>query len=163
MITKQVRFIRSISLGLFVLALIAIAMPASAGKQYTMAKGDTLWDLAQKFYGDPTLYPVFLEVNGISNPRTIPVGRVIIVPNIDEMKKVAAESDPAKRSALIASITGNKSTSSGSSTGSNSGNNSGTGANGSSETVSTRNFASVLEGPKSPDAVKSRSTIPSSH
>ncbi|RCK79156.1 MAG: hypothetical protein OZSIB_0270 [Candidatus Ozemobacter sibiricus] len=85
---------------------LAAIGPALAMKTYTMQEGDTLWDLSSKFYGDPTLYPVFLEVNDIANPRTIPVGKVILVPSYDEMKKIAQEPDPEKRKKLITQITG---------------------------------------------------------
>ncbi len=100
----QIRF-------LFIVALaaglsLAAIVPAHAMKTYTMKEGDTLWDLSSKFYGDPTLYPVFLEVNDIANPRTIPVGKEILVPNYDEMKKIAQEPDPEKRKKLITQITG---------------------------------------------------------
>jgi LysM repeat protein len=87
-------------------AAVLTAAPALAVKTHTMVAGDTLWDLSSQFYGDPTLYPVFLEVNSIDNPRTIPVGKVIIVPSFDEIKKIAAEPDPAKRRDLISRIQG---------------------------------------------------------
>jgi len=66
-----------------------------------MKSGDTLWDLANAEYGDPTLYPIFLEVNKIDNPRKIPVGAQIIIPSPDEIKKISREHDPAKRKELI--------------------------------------------------------------
>jgi len=86
--------------------ILGSALPSWAVKTYTMKSGDTLWDLSQKFFGDPTLYPIFLEVNDIDNPRTIPTGREIIVPNYDEMKKIAQEPDPEKRKTLIKNVTG---------------------------------------------------------
>ncbi|GAB4282117.1 MAG: hypothetical protein Kow0029_27530 [Candidatus Rifleibacteriota bacterium] len=90
---------------LFVFAMVCVAI-ISAGSAFAvtthiMEPGDTLWELAAKHYGDPTLYPVLLEVNGIDNPRTIPNGRVIIIPDKSAMQKIAKESDPAKKRALI--------------------------------------------------------------
>ncbi|MFZ2955531.1 MAG: LysM peptidoglycan-binding domain-containing protein [Candidatus Ozemobacteraceae bacterium] len=153
---------------LLIFAILASAMPVFAGKTYTMKGGDTLWDLAQKFYGDPTLYPVFLEVNSISNPRTIPNGRVINIPNFDEIKKIAAEPDPVKRRALIGSVTGKQiSSPSGSSTGttptqssSSSGSNSGQKK---PVTGGSRSFDNVLSGPTSPDAIKMQNTSDTAH
>ena len=85
-----------------ILGIVIVASPmVEAAKTYTMKKGDTLWDLAAKNYGDPTLYPVFLEVNNIDNPRTIPTGKQIIIPGFDEIKKVANEIDPRRRKELI--------------------------------------------------------------
>jgi hypothetical protein len=98
----------STTIGLVVLAavLFGFATPAFAAKTYTMKDGDTLWDLSAKFFGDPTLYPVFLEVNRIDNVRTIPTGKVIVVPSVDELKKISSEHDPAKRKALISNVSG---------------------------------------------------------
>jgi len=95
---------------LFGIVTFAVSAPAFADKTYTMKDGDTLWDLSSKYYNDPTLYPIFLEVNSIDNPRMIPVGRVIIIPSFDDMKKVAAEPDPAKRQSMIKSLSGGSST-----------------------------------------------------
>jgi len=99
-----------------VAAVLMAAAPSFAAKTYTMKDGDTLWELAQRFYGDPTLYPVFLEVNQISNPRTIPVGKVITVPSFDDMKKIANEPDPTKRKALITAAQSGSSSNTSSST-----------------------------------------------
>lgn len=85
---------------------LIFAGPVLAVKTHTMVQGDTLWDLSAKFYGDPTLYPIFLECNSISNPRTIPVGKVIVIPSYDEIKKIAAESDSQRRKELISKIQG---------------------------------------------------------
>lgn len=72
---------------------------------HTMGTGDTLWELSAQHYGDPTLYPVLLEVNGIDNPRTIPNGKVIIIPDKATMQNIARENDPAKKRSLIAQAT----------------------------------------------------------
>lgn len=128
-------------------------------KTYTMQKGDTLWDLSTKYYGDPTLYPIFLEVNAITNPRTIPTGKVIVVPSMDEIKGISKEHDPAKRADLISKITGATApTSSGSSSSSDNpfskpllGGSSGTGSGGNSVQMSSgggMTLQGVLEGPK---------------
>lgn len=90
------------TLVIFVVAIFVMAgMQAFAGTTHTIKSGDTLWELAAKHYGDPTLYPVLLEVNGIDNPRTIPNGKVIIIPDKSDMQKIARESDPTKKRELI--------------------------------------------------------------
>jgi putative chitinase len=90
---------------------MGLLLPTMAGAwggptTYTMQKGDTLWELAAKNYGDPTLYPVFLEVNDITNVRSIPVGKEIIIPSLTEMQKISKELDPDKRKELIKNIKG---------------------------------------------------------
>lgn len=97
---------RLISRLLLVAALVVLVAVPGHARTYTMVEGDTLWELANKFYGDPTVYPVFLEVNSIDNPRTIPVGRVINVPSYDEMRRIANEVNPEKRAQLINQIRG---------------------------------------------------------
>lgn len=78
---------------------------AMAVTTHTMTSGDTLWELAAKHYGDPTLYPVLLEVNGIDNPRTIPNGKVIIIPDKSTMQNIAKETDAARKRELISQAT----------------------------------------------------------
>ena len=126
-------------------AAVSIASsPGFAAKTHTMKKGDTLWQLAQRFYGDPTIYPVFLEVNQISNPRTIQTGKVITVPNIDDMKNIAKESDPAKRQALISAARSGSPSSPSNKT--------------SSGSYSARSMEKILEGPVDAGAIKTVST-----
>ncbi|MBP7633577.1 LysM peptidoglycan-binding domain-containing protein [Candidatus Ozemobacteraceae bacterium] len=102
------------ALMLVLFASLAATSPALGDTTYTMKEGDTLWELSAKYYNDPTLYPVFLEVNNIDNPRMIPVGREIIIPSFDDMKKVAQEVDPAKRKSLINKLSSNAGSNSGS-------------------------------------------------
>lgn len=44
---------------------------------YTVQKGDTLWAIAKKFYGDGSLYPYLAYINNISNPNIIHTGQVL--------------------------------------------------------------------------------------
>ncbi|MBU1105432.1 MAG: LysM peptidoglycan-binding domain-containing protein [Candidatus Riflebacteria bacterium] len=87
---------------LILAAVLLISVSANAATTHVIKTGDTLWELAAKHYGDPTLYPILLQVNNISNPRTIPNGKVIIIPDKADMKVIANESDPVKRQELIA-------------------------------------------------------------
>ncbi|GAB1352025.1 MAG TPA: LysM peptidoglycan-binding domain-containing protein [Candidatus Rifleibacterium sp.] len=91
------------SSAILTIALVGLmASAVAAATTHTIREGDTLWELAAKHYGDPTLYPILLEVNNIDNPRTILNGTVIVIPDKDDMKAIANENDPDKKKALIA-------------------------------------------------------------
>jgi len=51
---------------------------------YTVKKGDSLWNIAKKFYGDGSKYPKIYEANKdkISNPNLIYVGQVLTIPSL---------------------------------------------------------------------------------
>jgi nucleoid-associated protein YgaU len=51
---------------------------------YTIVKGDSLWKIAKKYYGDGNKYPVLFEANRevIKDPDLIYPGQVIRVPSI---------------------------------------------------------------------------------
>ena len=85
-------------------ALCLLSLPASAGTTHKFGGNDTLWDLAAKYYGDPTLYPILLEVNGIDNPRTILSGTIILIPDKDDMKAIANEKDADRKRALLVKV-----------------------------------------------------------
>ncbi|PKL44775.1 MAG: hypothetical protein CVV41_05250 [Candidatus Riflebacteria bacterium HGW-Riflebacteria-1] len=95
---------------LLLAAVFLLAATADAATTHVFKSGDTLWELAAKHYGDPTLYPILLQVNNISNPRTIPNGKVIIIPDKSAMQDIARESDSLKRQELIARATGGRAT-----------------------------------------------------
>lgn len=86
---------------MFVILSLLVTGAANAATTHVFRSGDTLWDLAAKHYGDPTLYPILLQVNGISNPRTIPNGKVIVIPDKSDMKAIANEKDADKRKEMI--------------------------------------------------------------
>lgn len=44
---------------------------------YTVQKGDTLWDIAKQFLGDPTKYTQLAAINNITNPDLVYVGQTI--------------------------------------------------------------------------------------
>ena len=53
---------------------------AKEGKYYTVQRGDTLWGIAKKFYGNGSKYPEIAKANNISNPDIIHTGQVILIP-----------------------------------------------------------------------------------
>lgn len=46
-------------------------------KTYTVKKGDTLWGIACRFYGDGTKWGTLAAKNGVSDPRKLQVGKVL--------------------------------------------------------------------------------------
>ncbi|MGB8389581.1 LysM peptidoglycan-binding domain-containing protein [Mycobacterium sp.] len=54
--------------------------PEPAARTYTVVSGDTLWAIAERFYGDGNEYPVIADASGISNPDLIHPGQVLTIP-----------------------------------------------------------------------------------
>ncbi len=94
------------------LFLVSFTSLVSAASTHTVKSGDTLWAMAQKYYGDPTLYTIIAEVNGVTNPRTIHNGTVLVIPNKSDMQAIQNENDSAKRKQLIEQAGGKTSESS---------------------------------------------------
>jgi nucleoid-associated protein YgaU len=45
-----------------------------------VVSGDTLSDIAERFYGDGNKYLVIAEASGVSNPDLIEPGQVLTIP-----------------------------------------------------------------------------------
>ena len=54
--------------------------PEPAARTYTVEAGDTLWAIAERFYGDGSKYQVIADASGISNPDLIHPGQVLTIP-----------------------------------------------------------------------------------
>ncbi len=52
----------------------------SQGRYYTVAKGDTLWGIAKKFYGNGSRYQEIAKANNIANANVIHVGQKLLIP-----------------------------------------------------------------------------------
>ena len=50
--------------------------------KYEVKSGDTLWKLAERFYGDGRLHPVLSVINHLSNPDHIVVGQELEIPYV---------------------------------------------------------------------------------
>ena len=64
----------------------AAALPAAAREDeritpdtYTVRAGDTLWGIAARFYGDGTMWRTLAEKNGVSDPKNLAVGKVLVL------------------------------------------------------------------------------------
>lgn len=54
--------------------------PPPAPRTYTVVSGDTLWAIAERFYGDGNRYPEIAQASGITNPDLIHPGQVVTIP-----------------------------------------------------------------------------------
>jgi LysM repeat protein len=61
-------------------AAVAEPAPEPAARTYTVESGDTLWAIAERFYGDGNKYQVIADASGISNPDLIHPGQVLTIP-----------------------------------------------------------------------------------
>ncbi|WP_194831815.1 LysM peptidoglycan-binding domain-containing protein [Nocardia sp. XZ_19_369] len=53
---------------------------APAAQTYTVEPGDTLWAIAERFYGDGNRYQEIANASGIDNPDAINPGQVLTIP-----------------------------------------------------------------------------------
>ncbi len=58
----------------------ASAAPASGGQSYTVAAGDTLWAIAERFYGDGNRYMEIATANNMDNPDMVSAGQTLTIP-----------------------------------------------------------------------------------
>jgi hypothetical protein len=54
--------------------------PPPAARTYTVVSGDTLWAIAERFYGDGSRYQAIADASGVSNPDLIYPGQVLTIP-----------------------------------------------------------------------------------
>ena len=59
---------------------IAEAAPEPAARTYTVVSGDTLWAIAERFYGDGNKYQVIADASGVANPDLIYPGQELTIP-----------------------------------------------------------------------------------
>lgn len=59
--------------------------PKAESQTYTVVKGDSLWKIAKKYYGDGSKYPTIYQANTdkIKNPNLIYPGQVLTIPSAD--------------------------------------------------------------------------------
>lgn len=54
--------------------------PPSAPRTYTVVSGDTMWAIAERFYGDGNKYHDIAQASGVANPDMIHPGQVLTIP-----------------------------------------------------------------------------------
>jgi nucleoid-associated protein YgaU len=54
--------------------------PEPAPRTYTVISGDTLWAIAERFYGDGSKYQAIADASNIPNPDLIHPGQVLTIP-----------------------------------------------------------------------------------
>ncbi|MGQ4616625.1 LysM peptidoglycan-binding domain-containing protein [Nocardia sp. R7R-8] len=54
--------------------------PPPEPRTYTVEPGDTLWAIAERFYGDGNRYQEIADASGIPNPDAIDPGQVLTIP-----------------------------------------------------------------------------------
>ena len=61
---------------------LQVQKPGAEAQMYTVQKGDTLWKIAEKFYGDGSKYPEIVKANSppVKNPDLIQPGWVLRIP-----------------------------------------------------------------------------------
>ena len=67
---------------------------------YTVIRGDSLFGIAQRFYGDGRLYRLIAEANHIPNPSRIFPGQVLVIPR-RPARPAAALTAPAAWLAVV--------------------------------------------------------------
>jgi LysM repeat protein len=56
------------------------ATPEPVVRTYTVVSGDTLWAIAERFYGEGNKYQVIADASGVANPDLIHPGQVLTIP-----------------------------------------------------------------------------------
>ncbi|GMK40237.1 peptidoglycan-binding protein [Paenibacillus sp. CCS19] len=56
---------------------------ADQTKQVTVKRGETLWSISARESGDPGQWRSIARVNGIADPRKLPVGKTLIIPPLE--------------------------------------------------------------------------------
>ena len=52
----------------------------SNDKTYTVESGDTLWSIAQRYYGNGAKYPLIMQANNLTDTFRLRIGMVLIIP-----------------------------------------------------------------------------------
>lgn len=76
--TSQKRYFFSILVIFIACILLGASLTFAQNMTYTVQKGDTLWDICEKHYGDPDLWPKLWQMNPfVTNPHLLTPGDVL--------------------------------------------------------------------------------------
>lgn len=64
---------------------VPVAPPSAAYRQYAVKRGDTLAQIAVRFYGDAKRYIDIAQANNITNPGMIRVGQTLRIPELSTL------------------------------------------------------------------------------
>ena len=94
----------------FAFSVLFTAGMVSAGpSKHIVQKGDTLWGICEKYYGNPNLWPKLWQMNPfVTNPHLLSPGDIITLLEEEAVQTAEAEkkppAEPAKKSAVIQGI-----------------------------------------------------------
>ena len=79
---------------LFGLCIFGLSLTWGQPQTHVVQKGDTLWDICEKYYGDPNLWPKLWEMNPfITNPHLLKPGDEVTLLEGVPIKKAKAEEE----------------------------------------------------------------------
>jgi nucleoid-associated protein YgaU len=81
--------------------------PANVVRQHTVRDGDTLGDLAERYYGDPRRFRDIFDANRgtLTDPQLLPIGATLVIPAYDPRVTTPSTEPPAARLAPQGIIT----------------------------------------------------------
>ena len=86
-----------------ILSLVLLAAPTDLTAQpstHKVQRGDTLWSICEKYYGDSTLWPKLWEMNPfVTNPHLLKPGDLITLIEKEDMLKGRGAEKPSKEAA----------------------------------------------------------------
>ncbi|MCV7425004.1 LysM peptidoglycan-binding domain-containing protein [Mycobacterium montefiorense] len=59
---------------------VADAAAGPVRRKYTVVSGDTMWAIAERFYGDGSKYRVIADASGVTDPDLVHPGQVLTIP-----------------------------------------------------------------------------------
>jgi hypothetical protein len=98
---KRLLAVAAVSLLTFAGAVISAELRAGHPTTYVVQKGDTLWDIAGKFLGQPWLWPEIWQANPqVENPHRIYPGDVLSLVYVDGEPRISSNAGPRAEPAV---------------------------------------------------------------